>query len=179
MLEGLSLAFQAAGLLIAVIGLWRTWSEFAGEGLLAPLIGRIRVLLAPAESWLRRLLGRPKTAWIHAGDAVTFEDSATARIRVGYPELPSGTSQRVAIAELDRVLRHLIDTVTSHQEQTDVSLGELRQQATDLHEELHGIVLDLIAQDRHIATEGLRLELVGLALVAVGLVFQAASQIIA
>jgi hypothetical protein len=161
---------EALGVALAGVGLWQTWQKFApeGEGLLDPL----RQLSARIMRAARRRLGRPAGQVVNLRGVATGSGTVRARGRVQYPPLKEGMATELAIAELDRRVRQLVDTVSNAHERLADELEEARRESGELAGRLANEVTRLEQQGVRVAVGGVRLQASGLFLVAVGLGLQ-------
>jgi hypothetical protein len=178
--------FDATGLALAAIGLWRTWHEFGppGEGVFGYIpraLGAARARMSEkAQAVWRRVRGRKTVgASVILGGTIKGSGSVTVRARIGYPPLDPDFEVRSTIVTMDRRLRQLIDTVANAEERLGDDLERARRDLAALRLQLDAEVQRLDEQGRHVATEGVRMEATGLLLVAVGILFQAAGSLLA
>jgi hypothetical protein len=168
---------EAVGLVIAALGGWQTWRDFAptDEGLWDPAVGTFRRVLKRVveftERGIRRLLGKPKAIELHAGvvrgSALV---SGNLTVRKGYGPLTANTAE--ALRQLDDRTREILKKVYDERDAVDQRLRDLRSELEEVSKRLDEPVDTMGAQTRRVAIGGIRLQLVGLAFVGVGLVFQ-------
>jgi hypothetical protein len=174
----IGVAFQVVGITMAAIGMRRTWHEFAPEGqhFMDPITRPLRRLGLHlfdffSES-IHRALRRPGRRDVTAIGAVGFGGAFNAQGRVQFGVLPKDTDTATAIAELDRRTRHLVDQIADTAERVDDGLGRVHGEVEDVSHRLDAAVGRLEEQSKHMATEGIRIEAVGLFFVVVGVLLQ-------
>jgi hypothetical protein len=176
----LGFLFEGVGLLVAVYGLRERRREFAppGRGAFDPAIvsarRRTSHLVTAVGERVRRILRRPQrivvgTATLHLGSP----GSVKLRGRAGFGPLPTGRSNKPALAELDRRTRVLLDRISDAQEaiqdqaeKADGDLGALRTEILDKAERIE-------ARVQRLATGDVALQYTGMAMIGIGLVLQA------
>lgn len=165
-LTAIGVALQVIGLAVTGVGISRTWSQFGDE----PFWEFIADPARKTWRWIQtKVLRRHKTA---TGEAhiVMPAPSISARGRVGWGGLPDEVSD--AISELDRRTRQLLERVQDAQEGLVDGLMALRSELDWVRKEVTEEVETLRDSDRQVATGGIRLEALGLFLIALGVVLQ-------
>ncbi len=173
----LGVVFEIVGLGMSGLGLWRTWRNFApaGEHFLGPLTEPTGAALAAArlkaETFLRRILRRPKPGVTHVRSAeATISATGRVSIRIGYGNLSDETL--VALGELHRRTQQLMDKVTAVDERVADEQRAREQADGAIGLELATSVKRLEQRGQRIAVGGVRTQAIGLVLVALGLVLQ-------
>lgn len=175
-LNALGVVSQLVGVVVAFVGLWKTWHEFAnGERFLAPYEARAgaiaHAISVRVRSDLRRLLRRHPETIARAGTAHgTFTMSANIRGRVTWGPLPLTTE--AAMAELERRTLELQKTHANTTERQDDALAEVRGDAATFRAHADEAIKRLEAMNRRVAVGGLRWQASGLFLVLLGLALQ-------
>jgi len=175
-LNTLGVTAQILGVVVAFVGLWKTWHEHAaGEPFWGPLVMWARAVSRSTATWagrmIRRLLRRrPETIAIQGTAAATFSAFGNIRVRVNWGPLPETTE--AALQELHRRTVEMSDRQANAIDRLDDAIGEMRTdiaaRATNLAAEI-GRVENL---SRHVAVGGVQLEATGLFLVLLGLALQ-------
>jgi hypothetical protein len=190
MVTALSLAgvvFEIVGLIITGWGAWKTWREFAPReagGIADPVVLPLR------ERWLRtrslaarivRRLTSRQAAPVHVvvgTAALSLGAAISARGRVQFRILPDDLDIHEALAELDertrRLMTSLSDVSDRRQDEAEATRGEIRELANRLDAAVGSI--DVLT--RRVAVGGIRLQFVGLTVVALGLVMQGVASIL-
>ena len=164
--HAIGLALQLVGLLVMGLGVWRTWREFAlpGENLVEPITRAGRAawtaLVQRTEALWRRILRRPRRVEAHA----EFASAVGMAARLQASDLTS------AVLELERRVGQLVDRLADVDERVQDEREADLVAVAELRERLAGAIADLEARDRRVALGGLRLEMFGLFLTALGLV---------
>jgi hypothetical protein len=169
---------EVVGLFVALAGLLRTWRDFAPKGepiygrelrLLQALGRRLRTALAEIR---RRVTRSPRGRHIALEAAISGTGELNVTVRRGYGPLLSDLSAAEAMAVLDQRTRELMDRIE------DAS-GAAREEGARaaaaerlLEKRVAEVASSAASNIQRVATEGLRIELFGLALVAIGLVLQ-------
>lgn len=167
---------QVAGVLMTGYGASKTWHEFAPEGerFLHPVRARWHRLLDWLQQVGRSFLRRsPRAVVARGGVAIGVGGAFSARGRVQYPALGTDVATGHAIAELDRRTRQLSETIANTADRLDEDLGGVRKDVADLGAGLGSELRRVDEQTRRVAIGGIRLEALGLVLIALGLFCQA------
>ena len=98
--------------------------------------------------------------------------TATGRGRVGFRSIPQEQNLVDSITELDQRTRRLLEQLQDTSERQDDELRDLKANLHGLHEEVNSHVSELSDADGRIAVSGIRLEAVGLFLIASGVALQ-------
>jgi hypothetical protein len=174
----IGIALEVVGLAITGVGLWGTWREFAppNEPFLRPVVEPTRRFLTVArvsvETLTRRLLRRPPRPIVIGVGSVQAHASAFGRasVRIGYGALSNDV--QAALAELHGRTQELMDMLAKTGERL-ADESEAREKAvTAMREELGRSFSRLEAREQRIAVGGIRLQSLGLLLVAFGLILQ-------
>jgi len=174
---------EAAGLLIAAVGLVDTWRQYGppGEPLTAPLRRRWAAASTGAkqrwERGWRWLLRKPRPIVIHSGTvAINLgTPQVTVRGRKGYGPLPEEPG--AAIRMLGERTDELLERVQNARDATDDAVEALKGELAVVVQRLDSAVAELEVQTRRVASGGVRLQLVGFSAVGVGLALQLISPI--
>jgi hypothetical protein len=180
MLSLFAMLFDGVGIAVAAVGIATTWGRFhpVGERFFDPITRR----LARIRSATMKLLRRRQDVTAHAEVALTgaIGLDARARARVLYGPLDPANATS-AIIELERRLGNtdrMVDGIYQEVDQLHEARVRSERSLSEIRRELDETVNDLKKRDSEIATDGLRLEALGLFLVGVGLVLQAAAQVL-
>lgn len=174
----LGVALEVVGLAISGVGFWGTWREFAppNEPFLRPIVEPTRRLLTAAwvkaETFMRRLLRRrPRPVVITVG-SVQMRASVAGRgtVRINYGALSNDV--QVALAELHRRTQELMDMQSMTGERLAAESEAREKAVTGMRTELERSFSRLEAREQRIAVGGIRLQSLGLLLVAFGLILQ-------
>ena len=169
------IALQVGGVLVAGVGVWRTWREFgAGESFFEPITSLAYWMVARSRSLARRIatrLGRkpaPQTISIQGiGSAEAF---GSATLRVGWPPLP--TDGELALAELHRRTKLISEGLANAEERLGQAVQVNRDEVAALRRRISEVADQLGHQSRRVAIGGLRYQALGLFLVSAGLALQ-------
>jgi hypothetical protein len=166
---------QLFGVVIAFVGLWKTWHEFAeGERFRAPYVERARAIaervVARARRMVQRLLRRPPQQIVGAGVAISAGGVLKARGRAIWGLLPEPTE--AALAELHRRTLDLSKTQADAIERLDDAIEDVRSAAEAFSTRVDEAIRRLEALNRRVAVGGVRWEASGLFLVLLGLALQ-------
>jgi hypothetical protein len=167
---------QLTGVAVTGLGFWRTWREFGepGEGFFDPVTNAARVgwarLWAIAESAVRRLLRRPRPIVLEPGPATARLQAFDARAHIGFAPLPEDPA--AALEALARRTEDLLKRISGLTEESRDGLQEVRAEIADLTSRLDTTAGDLRRRTRRVAVGGIRLEALGLVLVALGTALQ-------
>jgi hypothetical protein len=181
---------QLIGVAIAAWGLRKTWTENAPEGeqFWAPVIGAARAVargvnarLHSARLRIGTLFGRHPTTIARAGAAFGSGMALNATLRVGkqFGTLPKTMGTRHAIDELDERTRELMDRVNDVRDAAADEHMRASSEETELATRIGSVTNSLNQRVTHIAVGGMRLESLGLFMVAFGLLLQALAPLIA
>jgi hypothetical protein len=153
---------QTVGLVVTAVGLRVTWQEFHEPG------ERFR---DPFVRVARRLIPRRRGARVvTVGTAELVLTGMEANVRVEFGPLPEGDRAAIdMLAERLQGLRRNLETTT-----TDIraDVRQVGQRVDGLRGHMASEVDRLDRADRHVATDGLRLESVGLVIIAIGTLVQ-------
>ncbi len=173
----LGVGMEILGLGMSGLGLLRTWHEFAptGEHFLGPLTDPARAALATArdtaETWLRRVVRRPKAVVAHAAVLQsTVSVGGRLGVKLGYGKLSD--DPQAALAELHRRTQQLMDKVTEVDERVANEQRAREHAEGAIGHELTTSVKRLEQRGQQIAVGGVRTQAIGLVLVALGLFLQ-------
>jgi hypothetical protein len=169
--------FQATGLVLAGVGLRRTWLEFRrlDERFMDPILAVVRAVrqrAAVMRAAALRLLGRPSQRVVGTGAAMTAGASFSARGRVNFGKLPADVTTEDALRELDRRTRDIMDRFADLRDQHLDDTDDVRKAIEALGQRLETEVGRLAEQDRRLAVGGIRLAALGLMVAAAGLCLQ-------
>lgn len=168
----LSKGLQAVGVVVAGIGLWKTWHEVPGERFFGPAIARgaaiWRRASGPVARFVRRLLRRPRNVVVTPGTAKMQLNTFRARARVQFGELPTDVDSATAIAELDQRTRRLMTFVTDVDERTTDDADAMREELAGAAERLASGLREVDERARRVIVGGVRWEASGLFLVGLG-----------
>ncbi len=175
-LSVIGVVLQIAGVCIAGVGLWQTWHEFAqGEGFFDPLRQRAgemgRRIAQDVRNAIARLLRRPRKPHVIGVSSIDSMSAVErARLRVTWDPLPPDTA--LALDELDRRTQQLSHMVANATDRHADELEEARTAAGTLARRVEEGIERLETKTRHVAIGGVRLEAMGLFLIALGLALQ-------
>lgn len=171
-------ALEVCGLAMSGVGLWGTWHEFAppGERFVGPLVDTTRAALAAVrakvKTLVRRLLRRPpEPIVVQVGGVGVLTSTGRVSVRLGYGNLSDDVA--AALAELHRRTQDLMDRHTQVDEKLADEAEARGLAIKEIRAEFASAVGRLEAREQRIAVGGIRLQSVGLLLVALGLVLQA------
>ena len=178
-LEVGGIALEGLGLLVAIVGLRTRFRDFArpGQSEFDPVKRATRHGVDAFSSSVRRrwnrLRGRPN--FVNLGTATMVQAPATmkGRMRIGWSPLPTGRSNKPALAELDQRTRRIWDSLADLQEQVEDETERIDGQVGHVRTQLEAEVSRLEDQTRRLATGDVTLQYVGLGMVAIGLLIQA------
>jgi hypothetical protein len=161
-LGDLAIILQGLGLAVTAAGLRYTWREChePGDRFLDPVIRALR-RLDPRRR-------RDRTVLAGVADGVGVADDASVQVTFG--PLPANDRDAIDIlAQQIQGLRSNFETTT-----TDIrrNAGEVARRVAGLEGRVAAEVERLERADRHVATDGLRLESIGLLIIAAGTVVQ-------
>lgn len=159
------------GVAVTAEGLRQTWRDFGtpGETLWQPVAAQASRALRRFVGWVRRVLRRPRHHTVSAGAALGAGGALDATVRTSWAPFPDpGTDPAAFGAEVEQRLRQLHDTVQDAGEQL-VSETKARSAADEqTRVALHAEIQQVHTYAQHIAVNGVRIEAVGLFLVAAG-----------
>jgi phage-related tail protein len=167
-------ALQLSGGLVIGIGLVTTWREHRAEDdAAARFMRRLRAterrLSAAARRQLDRILRRPRRTIALAGTAHgSSAASMNARGRSQYRMLPADALTRAALEELDLRTRDLMTRLSDLGDRQVDEAAALRKEIAEVAGQFKDESDRLERLSRHVATGGIRYELAGVALAAVG-----------
>lgn len=169
---------QVLGLVMTVVGVWQTWRDFAveGERFWAPFVDPVKRSVGRLRRLLRRLLRRPQVVTGSGAGLVSVSATGSGRAVVTFPPLPN-VDDADFLVTLESRLRWLQDSVERAQTRQSEDRRELEDADAALRSDLDAQITDVERLTRQAATGGLRLEVVGVALVALATVLQAWAQI--
>jgi hypothetical protein len=175
LLYSLAGIFEAAGLLLAGRGFYRTWSEFGtGESLrgvtLGPVARRASAGVAWVEHWVSRLLRRPVSARVHAVAAdATIHMTARVTARVDFGPLPSVLEDPEQFAaEVHRRIQSLHEKVQATQDSIGDESGAREQEAAELRSQLDARAGEIEQLSKTVAVGGLVDQIYGWLLIVAG-----------
>jgi hypothetical protein len=171
---------EALGILVAGIGLRKTWREFApaGEHLLDPVSELLQSAASSLRVRLDRVLGRPRPVTVTPGPASLEIRAFEPRVVVGYAPLPLDVETADAIAQLDGRTRDLVNQLSNVEDRLGTKLGRIAESVTALDAREREDIASVQTQDVRIATGGIRLEVAGLTLVGGGLLLQLVARVL-
>jgi len=178
-LQSLGIGFEVVGLLVALYGLRARYREFApeGRGAFDPTIQAARQTARRLVHWtsarIRSILRRPPKVEALAGVAHgTAGGSARLRGRVGFGVLPTGRSNKPALADLDRRTRELLERVSDVRDGLEDAAARIDADVEAVRVQLRVEAERLEEQTRRLAIGDVGLQYVGFAMIAVGLILQ-------
>jgi hypothetical protein len=173
-LNAIGILLEVVGVAVAAIGLARTWGEFGpGDEGLVPVKQLARGARRHLAAVARRVGLKPRGKVVGMGAVVTGSGSVKARGRMQFRSLPADIDTPEALAELDDRTRRLMTIVSDVRDATVDEKERAEAREDGLAEELETATQHLESQDRRVAIGGVRLEALGLFLVALGLLMQA------
>jgi hypothetical protein len=167
---------QLTGVAVTALGFWRTWREFGepGEGFFDPVTNAVRVawarLATIAESAIRWLLRRPRPIVLEPGPATVSAKAFDPRVHIDFAQLPEDIA--AAVEALARRTEDLLTRITGLTEESRDGIAGVRAEVADLASRLNSTAGDLRRRTGRVAVGGIRLEALGLVLVAAGTVLQ-------
>jgi hypothetical protein len=162
-LGGIAVALQVLGLIVTAIGLRITWREFhePGERFVDPFVRALKRLDPRGR--------RDRQVRAGVGEAIATIDDANGQVTFG----PLPDDDRAAIERLAERLQDLRANLESTTADIRRDLGQISRRVTGLEGHVEAEVGRLDRADGHVATDGLRLECIGLLILALGVVAQA------
>jgi hypothetical protein len=185
LLNVLGVGLEAVGVGLAALGTWQTWKDWGpeGEGITDPVVIPIRRAASAAQARLRaairRLLHRPATHVAITGSAFGVGAAMNARIRARkqFGVFHDDIDLRQAVKQLDDRTRELMDRVNDRRDELEDALEAVRNELKQAQAELAVALETVRQQTRRVATGGVRLGMLGLAIVAGGLLLQGAASL--
>lgn len=176
LLNAVGVICQIVGVVIAVVGLWKTWREFAGgEPFMRPYQDRttaiLRTIKARGVATLNRLFRRHPETLAYAGVAGGVSTMSSAvRARVTWGPLPLDTA--AALEELHRRTLDLSKTQADATDRHADALASLRDDLDRLTAHVDDVIAHFDALAGRVAVGGIRWQASGLFLVLLGLALQ-------
>lgn len=184
-LNVLGVGLEAVGVGLAAFGTWQTWRDWGpeGEGITDPIIlplrraiGTARIRLLVVARWVLR---RPARHVAMSGVSIGAGSAANARLRgrKQFGVLPEDTDLSLAVKELDARTRELMDRVNDRRDEIEDGLEAVRTELNNALAQLGDALQIVREQTRRVASGGVRLGMLGLAIVAVGLLLQGSASL--
>jgi hypothetical protein len=161
------LVCNVMGVVLAAWGIRLTWGEHSDEPFWRPASEAGRRL----RRCVRRLFGRPVTQTLAVDAAVLSLSGAEARLEVKWGPLPDDPAEQVT--EIERRLHNVHRAVQDLQHNLVTERGDRESADEHLRGDMDRRLRAVESVAHSVAVSGLRLEAVGLGLVAVGTVLQA------
>ena len=163
---------QVLGLILTAAGLTQTWKAYAGEPFLRPVTARLARAGDRGRAFLRRIFRRPQPRIVGIMLAGSSAGVGNARGRMTYGRLDKHDAI-AAIGQLEARTKELASQVADVGDRV-ADLGvKVDQELAELAAKQAFDVARLEAMSREVALDGIRLEAVGLVVLAVGTMFQA------
>lgn len=169
---GVGAALEVVGLSVGAVGFHKTWQEFStgDRRFLQPEIERLRRVPA----WARRVLRRRRDVVVHPAAIESTVSSGVSSLHVTMGGLPSiAEDPEFFASEVQRRLRELHEESQRRPRESPLNPLRARLPLASLHTQLAERFSHAEGLSRSIAVGGLRQQVFGWLLIAVGFTVQA------
>jgi hypothetical protein len=175
---GVGIGLEVVGLLVTGRGIWTTWRANAqGELMTAPVVNVAKRVGWWLNDRLPPRLRRGRVRQLEVHDSLTISESSTVGLATGWSPLSPDLTIEEALAELDTRISQVAATHQAADHAIHQRLEELGRHDGELGTRIDQVEAQVQETARLLRVEGLRVQAVGVGLIAVGLMLQTVGQV--